>query len=172
MREPLLGPGLENDVERFLETIAALAIGDAVSRIRPGKAAAPDTEIETAQADLIDGGGLFRGTNRVTQGEDADARTDPHALGARRDGSGQHERHGGDRRDARASGIEWSSRSREVSLGQPDAVEPGFLRDLGDRERFGKRFFLRPPLAIVAFHHQADVHVSLPPRCPPSDRRP
>ena len=167
MREAILRPGLENDVERFLEAIAALAVGNAVPGIGAGKAAAPDPEIEATQAELVHRCGLFRGTDRVTQRKDADAGADPHALGATRDGSGQHERHGSDRRDARASGIGRSSGSGEVSLGQPDAVEPGFLRDLGDRERFGERFFLRPSLAIVAFHHQADVHVRLPPKAYP-----
>ena len=155
-----------------MEAIAALAVGNAVPGIGAEKAAAPDPEIEATQAELVHRRGLFRGANRMTQRENADARADPHSLRARGDGGGQHERHGGDRRDARAPGIGRPSGSGEVSLGQPDAVEPGFFRDLGDRERFGERFFRRPSLAIVAFHHQADVHVSLPLRCPPSDRRP
>src|SRR5207244_7794567 len=32
---------------------------------------------------------------------------------------------------------------------------------LGDGHRFGKCLFLRSPLAIIAFHHQGDVHVTL-----------
>jgi len=72
VRETLLRPGLENDVERFLEALAALVVSDAVARVGAGKAAAPDAEVEAPLADLIDGGGLFGGADGVTKRQDAD----------------------------------------------------------------------------------------------------
>src|SRR5213593_161755 len=144
-----------------MEAIAALVIPNAVARIGAGKATAADAEIETALADLIDSGGLFGGADGMTERQDADAGADPQACGAGRDRGGQHERHRGDRRDARAHGIGGSPVHGEVALGQPDTIEPLRLRDLGDGHRFGKGLFLRSPLAIVTFHHQADMHVSL-----------
>ena len=161
VREPLLRPGLENDVERFLEALAALVVPNAVPRVGARKAAAPDAEVEAALADLVDGGGLLGGADGVTQREDADPGADPEAGRAGGDGRGQHQRHGGDRRDARTHGIGRSPVHGEVPLGQPDAIEPLGLRDLGDGHRFGKRLFLRSSLPIVAFHHQADMHTRL-----------
>src|SRR5688572_5320827 len=55
VREALLAPGFENDFEGFLEAFTTLVIGDAVARIGPGEAAAPNTEVETALANLIHG---------------------------------------------------------------------------------------------------------------------
>src|SRR3989442_9410953 len=82
VREAFLSPRFENDVERFLEAIAALVIPNAVARIGAGKAAAADAEVETALADLIDGGGLFGGADGVTERQDADPGADPQACRA------------------------------------------------------------------------------------------
>src|SRR5207249_4478349 len=161
VREAFLGPGLQDEVERLLKSLAALVVAHAVARVGARKATAPDTEVETALADLIDGGGLFGGANGMAEGEHADAGADPHAARARGDRGAQHQRHRGDRRDARAHRIGRPPVHGEVPLGQPDAVEPLGLRDLGDVHRLRERFFLRPALTIVTFHHEADVHVAL-----------
>ena len=67
VREPLLRPGLENDVERFLEALAALVVRHAVPRVGARKATAPDAEVEAPLADLVDGGGFLGGADGVTQ---------------------------------------------------------------------------------------------------------
>jgi len=48
--EALVVPSFENDLERFLETLTALIIGDAVAGIGPGEAAAPNAEVKTPAA--------------------------------------------------------------------------------------------------------------------------
>src|SRR5262249_5554785 len=161
VREAFLGPGLQNEVERLLEALAALVVPHAVPRVGARKTAAPDAEVETALADLIDRGGLLGGANGMAEREHADAGADPHAARARSDRGAQHQRHRGDRRDARAHRIGRPPVHGEVPLGQPDAVEPLGLRDLGDVHRLAERLFLRSALTVVAFHHEADVHVAL-----------
>jgi hypothetical protein len=80
VREPLLRPGLENDVERFLEALAALIVPNAVPRVGAREAAAPDAEVEATLADLVDGGGLLGGADGVTQRQDADPGADPERV--------------------------------------------------------------------------------------------
>ena len=49
-----------------------------------------------------------------------------------------------------------------MTLGQPDAVQAVFLCRIGDGERFFKRFFLRPALTVVTFHHESNMHYYSP----------
>src|SRR5262249_55585032 len=83
VREAFLGPGLQNEVERLLEALAALVVAHAVPRVGARKTAAPDAEVETALADLVDGGGLLGGANGMAEREHADAGADPYAARAR-----------------------------------------------------------------------------------------
>src|SRR5437016_10654974 len=96
--------------------------------------------------------------DRVPTGSGAD--TDRRRTGGVR--RGQNHRRRGDRGNPGAHRIGRLPVDGEVALGQPDAVEPLRLRDLGDRHRLGKRLFLRSPFSMVALHYQADVHMGLP----------
>src|SRR5206468_7960491 len=82
VREAVLRPRLQDDVERFLEALAALVVADAVARVGAGKAAAPDAEVEATLADLIDRGGFLGGADGVTERKHADAGADAQALRA------------------------------------------------------------------------------------------
>src|SRR5262249_57114234 len=77
VREPFLGPGFQDEVERLLEALAALVVAHAVARVGTRKAAAPDAEVETALADLIDGGRFLGGANGMAERQHADAGADP-----------------------------------------------------------------------------------------------
>src|SRR5262245_16011555 len=158
MREALVVPGFENDLEGFLETRPTLIIGDAVAGIGSGEATAPDTEVKAPAANLIHGGGLFGEANRMTQRQDTDPGADAQAGGAGSNGAGQNERDRSNRRNACPHGISWSPGAGEVSLGQPDPIEPIVLRYLRNGERLCESFFLGPPLSIVTFHHQTGIH--------------
>jgi hypothetical protein len=50
-----------------------------------------------------------------------------------------------------------------MPLRKPDAVKAFGFRRLRQGEGLVKRFTLRPILAVVAFHHQADVYHASPP---------
>src|SRR5262249_56071288 len=59
VREAVLRPGFQDEVERLLEALAALVVADAVARVGARKAAAPDAEIHPALPALIHAPALF-----------------------------------------------------------------------------------------------------------------
>src|SRR5919109_3345260 len=112
----LLRPGLEDDLERFLEAFPTLAVGHAIPLVGSGEAAASNAEIQASLADLIDRGGFFGDTDRVAQRQHIDGDAHSQALRTRGDGTGDGERGGDDRRDARALGVQRTPARRKVTL--------------------------------------------------------
>ena len=49
-----------------------------------------------------------------------------------------------------------------MPFGQPDAVEPAGFGGIGHGEGLLECGLLRVPVAVIAFHYQAEVHLILP----------
>src|SRR5262245_56720412 len=152
MGEALVRPRCQDDVEGFEKTFTALAVGHAVSRIGAWEATAPHSKVESALANLIHCRRFLGEPHRMAQRQDADTGADPHALGARRDGSSENEGHGSDRRNAPAHRIGRTPGASKMALGQPYSVYPGLVGDVDNREGLGKGLLLCPPITIVTFH--------------------
>src|SRR5204863_8062014 len=117
-------PGLPEDLERFAKARLALAVGHTVDVVGAHDAAPADPELETALADLIDGGDLLGDAQRMIEREHLDRRADPDAAGARGDRACDLQRCG-DHRAGRG----------EVDLAEPDAMDTpgvGAVRQLED----------------------------------------
>ena len=120
--ELLGGPGLEDDIEVFLETAPALGVGreEGVVVLREGAAA--DAEVEPALADVVEGGDFLGDADGIAEGQQEHAEADADALGAAGDGGGHHDRGGED------------AERDEVVFGQPDGLHAHLLRFRGDPE--------------------------------------
>src|SRR5262245_24338994 len=79
IREPLLGPGLLNNVQRLLIALAILQPRDAKPREVLGVSAAPDPENEASTAQDIEHGEVLRLAEWILQREDAEGRAEPQA---------------------------------------------------------------------------------------------
>src|SRR5262249_10971240 len=150
------------DVERWEKASTVFTVGHAVSCIGAREATAPHSKVETTLANLIHCRRFLGEPHRMAQWQDADTGADPHALGARRNGGSQNEGHGSDRRDAPAHRICRAPGASKMALGQPHSVYPVLFGDVDNREGLGKGLLLCPPITIVTFHNQADVHAHLP----------
>src|SRR5919202_2514156 len=109
--ESLLCPGVEDDVETFLEAFPTLPVRNAIALVGSGETAAPDAEIQATLADLIDGGSFFGHADGVAERQHIDGDAHPQLLSTGSHRTGHDERGGDDRRHARAKGIQWAAPS-------------------------------------------------------------
>src|SRR5262245_21317332 len=68
--ELLLAPRLGNNLQRFEKAAATLIVGDIVSLVVPGQAAASNPEVKTSLADVVHSRGLLSNAQGVGQGQD------------------------------------------------------------------------------------------------------
>ena len=150
-------PSLQDDVQRFPETLAAFAVGNAVQIIRPRETAAPHPELEPPLADLIQGRHLLGNPQRIIQGQHMNRHPDAQPPRPGRDGAGDHER----RRQHRPRRI-------EVQFRQPHPVQPPILRRIHQPEPLPERLPLRHPRPAAELHKDAKVHIPSKNPAPPS----
>jgi hypothetical protein len=113
--EPLLRPRPDHDLQRLLEALAALDLGDAIALELDGPVASPDAHVQPPAAQDVHHRQLLGEADRVVEGQDGRGEPDADVARAHGRGGGQHRR-----RDRQAV-------LDEVVLGQPDAVEPQLL---------------------------------------------
>ena len=133
-------PGQQDDVQRLLEAFPAFAVVDAHDVVGPHVAAAADAELETAFAELVDGGRFLGDAQGMDQRQHLDRHADAEPLGAGRNGGGDDYRRG----QHGAVGV-------EVHLAQPHGIQS---------QLFGQVDFLKGFLECVGVGGvAADVEV-------------
>src|SRR5712692_1267818 len=81
--EALMGPGLENDFERFIHPLPVFFPGYAENSVIQRRVPGTNTELEPAARDRIHHGVVLGALQRMAQRQDGDARTQPNARCAR-----------------------------------------------------------------------------------------
>src|SRR5262249_45404193 len=132
--------------ERLAEARLTLPVGNAEDVVGARGAAASDAELEAALAQVIDGGGFLRDTQRMVEGEHVHRGAHVDALGAGGDGGGHRDGRG----DDGAAGV-------EVDLAEPDAVEAQGLCGVHRLEALAKRVGLAEPRPGF-LHEDPEVH--------------
>ena len=128
-----VGPAqcLLDELDAFLDPLAAVFHLDAEGVEFVTNEAAADAEIEPALRQLVQSGGLLRHPHRIVERQNRGAGAEPDALGARRQ-VGQE----------RIVGREQAAVAHEMVLDQPDIVDPDALRE----------FDLLDDAAVVRLH--------------------
>src|SRR6266542_2172899 len=94
VREPLLRPRLDEDLERLVESLPAFGMRDIEALVVLGQPAPAHAEVQPSLAQVIDGGHVLRQVKRVGQREDLKGDADSHPSGAGGDGRGDDEGRG------------------------------------------------------------------------------
>jgi hypothetical protein len=81
-REGLAGPGADDEIERFVEPLAALRHRHRISLVVKRRGAAADAEFEPPVAQEIDDRRLFRDLDRVVERQKRHRRAKPDPGGA------------------------------------------------------------------------------------------
>ena len=110
--EGLVGPRLQDEVERLLEARSALLLWDVVAGVVNRRGAPPDSELQAPVAEQVGGGGLLGGLHRVVQREQRHRGAQADAARALGGGGQDHERVG-----------EGGEGAAEVQLAEPRGVE-------------------------------------------------
>ena len=138
VREALLGPGLQDDLDGFAEALGALLGWHAEGiELRMGKAAA-GTPVDPAARQHVEQRHLFGEPQRMIERGQRHRRADAQALGACRRHDAQHVHRGAD------------AESGEMMLGQPHRVEARLVHDLDALERTAVNLFQRAVAARPA----------------------
>ena len=147
-------PGRQDDIEVFVESLAALGVGEIVAFVGARQAAAADAELKPTVADVVDRGDLLCRPERIPQGQYADSGADLNALGAGRYRGCHAQRRG-------KHGPRWI----EVRLREPEGVEPQTLRLIDVAETLPKRTGKVSPLPDVKLREGTKLHLRTPIIC-------
>jgi len=123
-RELFLRPRLGDEVERFLEALAAFVLRDAVAVVVHRRGAAAGPELEATVAEEVGDGGLFGNLHGIVQGQQRDRRAQADPRRALRRRRQHHERIGENR-----------ERAAEVELAEPHRVEAQHVPELDLRHQ-------------------------------------
>ena len=80
VREPLLGPRLQEDLERLVEPLLAFFVGNAEARVVLGQAAPAHSEIDASLTDLIERRDVLGKAQRMDEGQHLHGEADLQAL--------------------------------------------------------------------------------------------
>ena len=129
----LVGPGLQHDLNRFIEPRRSLTDRHAEAVEVLGDRAAADAVFEPPAGDDVERGRVLRRPNRLHERDQGHARTQPNPRRLRRSRGGQDQR----RR-------QHGELAHEVHLGQPGEIvaQSVGLHDLGDRVAVARRHVL------------------------------
>jgi hypothetical protein len=157
VREAVLRPRLQDDLQLLEHAVAALAVRHAEALVGGGKPAASDAELEATVADVVHGGRLLGRAQGVGQGQHMHGRADLQAFGARGERGGDDE-----------GGGQHGARGTEVDLGQPDRVEPVLLGGRGLGERLVEGLGLATARGAGTLVKDAELHGQPPRRRSPA----
>src|SRR5262245_55198670 len=147
VREPLLGPRLQEDLERLVESLLALFVGDVEPGVVPGEAASPHAEIDAALADVIERRDVLGQAQGMDEGQHLDCEPDLHVLGPPGDRRPHDEGRGQDR-----------ALLLEVQLGQPHGVVAEVLGDGHLRQRVVEGLCLVDARTPLELGEEPDLH--------------
>ena len=147
VREALLGPGLENDLQRLEKERPALRVVDVVPLVGFQERAAADAEDQTALAEVVDDRRLFGHAQGVGERQDLHRQADPDAPGARGDGARADERRG-----------EHRALRPEMRFAEPEGVERRIVGHLHQAEPLLKDLRLGRAFARAEHREDAEVH--------------
>src|SRR5262249_13311336 len=151
VREPLLRPGLPENLERLDEAVAALAVGYVEALVVARQSAPADAELEAALGDVVDSGDVLSQTEGRAERQDLDGNPDLDAPRAGCQGRGDDERGGKDR-----------AILLEVDLGQPYGIKAEVLGRLHLGQGFVECRGVRDARRARKLRKQAEFHPTLP----------
>ena len=147
VRQPLIGPGFQHDIDGLMEPRRAFLAGDAERRELTAFEAAARAPVDPAAGQNVQQRHFFRQPQRVIKRRQRHGRADAQSFGPRR-------RHGPHHVHRRAHG-----KTGKVVLGEPDGVVAGLVHDGKPLERrFVNRIEWHGPVAPPEKLQNADFH--------------
>src|SRR5215469_92606 len=147
-RKRLALPRRQDEVERFLEALAALFLRDIEPDVIERERAAPDPEFEPSIAEDVGGRGLLDDLHRAMQRQQGYRGAEPDAAGSLPSCRQDHQRIGKDR-----------ERPAEVKLSEPRGIEAKLVAELDLREDVAVALALGVAARTRQLVEEAEAHL-------------